>query len=90
MTHDGKGFSLGSQPVGSRPFVLSQGDALRLAAYRMYLDFYNGAQWEGLPAPNERRMTFNYARVFANKAASYLMGKGIGFAVQAPDGSGEV
>lgn len=81
--------STGPQPGQARPFVLSQEDAARLAGYRVYLDFYNGAQWEGLPAPNERRMTFNYARVFANKAASYLMGKGVGFAVDAPDGSGE-
>jgi hypothetical protein len=81
--------STGSQPGEARPFVLSQEDAMRLAGYRVYLDFYNGAQWEGLPAPNERRMTFNYARVFANKAASYLMGKGVGFAVEAPEGSGE-
>jgi hypothetical protein len=81
--------STGSQPGEARPFVLSQEDAMRLAGYRAYLEFYNGAQWEGLPAPNERRMTFNYARVFANKAASYLMGKGVGFAVEAPEGSGE-
>ena len=54
-----------------------------------YLDFYNGNQWEGLPAPNERRLTFNYARVFINKAASYLMGKGVSFAVDPPGGSGE-
>lgn len=81
--------STGSQPGLARPFVLSQEEAMRLASYRAYLDFYNGAQWEGLPAPNERRMTFNYARVFVNKAASYLMGKGVGFAVEAPEGSGE-
>lgn len=68
---------------------VSQADGLRLAEYRALLDFYNGSQWEGLPAPNERRLTFNYARVFVNKAASYLMGKGVSFAVEAPDGSGE-
>ncbi len=64
-------------------------DGMRVARYKAYLDFYNGAQWEGLPAPHERRMTFNYARIFVNKAASYLMGKGVSFAVQAPDGAGE-
>jgi len=51
--------------------------------------FYNGFQWEGLPAPSEKRLTFNYARIFVHKAASYLMGKGVGFAVQAPNDAGE-
>jgi hypothetical protein len=60
-------------------------DAQRLAAYRTYLDFYNGWQWEGLPAPNERRLTLNYARIFVHKAASYLMGRGVTFAVEPPD-----
>ena len=67
----------------------SQADGARLAAYRAYLDFYNGNQWEGLPAPNERRLTFNYARVFINKAASYLMGKGVSFSVEPPAALGE-
>src|SRR5689334_16512999 len=83
--------STGSQPgavqVGAA--MLSPADATRIAGYRALLDFYNGNQWEGLPAPNERRLTFNYARVFVNKAASYLMGKGVTFAVDAPGGSGD-
>jgi hypothetical protein len=69
--------------------ALSPADAMRIAGYRALLDFYNGNQWEGLPAPNERRLTFNYARVFVNKAASYLMGKGVSFAVDAPSGLSE-
>lgn len=81
--------STGSQPRPAYPRLFSLADAQRVAGYRAYLDFYNGTQWEGLPAPNERRLTFNYARVFVNKAASYLMGKGATFAVDAPDGSGE-
>ncbi len=64
-------------------------DAERLAGYRAYLDFYNGSQWDDLPGPNEKRLTFNYARVFINKAASYLMGKGVSFSVDMPSGSGE-
>ena len=64
------------------------GDALRLAAYRTYLDFYNGHQWDTLPAPNEKRLTFNYARIFVHKAASYLMGAGVSYAVDPPSGSG--
>src|SRR5947199_5429923 len=81
--------STGSQPSPTYPQMFSSADATRIAGYRALLDFYNGNQWEGLPAPNERRLTLNYARVFVNKAASYLMGKGVSFAVEAPDGSGE-
>jgi len=84
-----KATSTGAQPRPARPGEITQADAMRLAGYRVYMDFYNGYQWEGLPAPNEKRLTFNYARVFVNKAASYLMGKGVSFAVEAPDGSGE-
>jgi hypothetical protein len=74
-------FNVGPQPGAE--------DAQRVAGYRALLDFYNGHQWEGLPAPNERRLTFNYARVMVNKAASYLMGKGVAFAVDPPVHSGE-
>lgn len=81
--------STGQQPRATRPTQLAQADSLRVAGYRAYLDFYNGYQWDGLPTPNEKRLTFNYARVVVNKAASYLMGKGVGFAVTAPAGSGE-
>src|SRR5438874_5351234 len=81
--------STGGQPSRDRPVALSPADAKRLNDYRGLLDFYNGLQWEGLPAPNERRLTFNYARVFVNKAASYLMGKGVSFAVDAPDEKGK-
>ncbi|HEX9990028.1 MAG TPA: phage portal protein [Chloroflexia bacterium] len=81
--------STGTQPGHARPTLLSHEDAQRVAAYKLYLDFYNGYQWDGLPAPNEKRLTFNYARVFVHKAASYLMGKGVSFAVAPPDGSGE-
>src|SRR5438477_9061211 len=81
--------STGASLSRERVAGLSPADAKRLNDYRGLLDFYNGLQWEGLPAPNERRLTFNYARVFVNKAASYLMGKGVSFAVSAPNGSGE-
>lgn len=47
----------------------------RLGRYGEYRAFYEGDQWRDLPVPGERRLTFNYARVFVNKAASYLMGK---------------
>ncbi len=81
--------STGLQPGRVGLAQLTQEDGVRLAGYRRYLDFYNGVQWEGLPAPNEKRLTFNYARVFVNKAASYLMGKGVSFAVTPSEGAGE-
>ena len=77
------------QPGAAFPTRISAVDSQRLAAYRAYLDFYNGGQWEGLPAPNEKRLTLNYARIFIHKSASYLMGKGVTFAVEPPDGSGD-
>ncbi len=91
ITKPARPASTGTQPAqgGARPPALSQADSLRIARYREYLDFYNGYQWEGLPSPGEKRLTFNYARVFVNKAASYLMGKGVSFAVDPPGGSGD-
>src|SRR5438477_377210 len=50
-------------------------DGARRARYAEYLAVYEGAQWEGLPRPGERRLVFNYARAFVKKAASYLVGK---------------
>ncbi len=53
----------------------------RPVRYLRYRAFYNGEQWEDAPAPGERRITFNYARVFCNKAASYLLGRAPGYDV---------
>lgn len=83
--------STGTSPGGPHLLAslsVSQADAQRIAGYRAYLDFYNGYQWEGLPAPNEKRLTFNYARIFIHKAASYLMGHAVTFAVDAPGDTG--
>jgi hypothetical protein len=46
-----KATSTGSQPKASSPHELTQADAVRLASYRAYMDFYNGYQWEGLADP---------------------------------------
>ncbi len=59
---------------------ISRMDLERLKAYRENLDFYNGAQWPGYPRPRERRLTFNYAKVFVDKVTSYLM-SGLDFAI---------
>jgi len=55
-------------------------DLDRLKAYRENLDFYSGQQWPGQARPRERRLTFNYARVFVDKVASYLM-SGLDFVI---------
>ncbi len=51
----------------------------RLMRYITYKGFYNGEQWDTRPAPGEVRHTLNYARVFVNKAASYLFGEAVGY-----------
>jgi len=74
-----------SQPASATanltlPQQLSRMDLDRLKAYRENLDFYNGVQWRGHPRPRERRLTFNYAKVFVDKVTSYLM-SGLSFAI---------
>jgi hypothetical protein len=48
-------------------------DIDRIKNYRELLDFYHGQQWEGRERRGERRLTFNYAKVFVEKITSYLM-----------------
>lgn len=73
----------------SLPQHLARMDLDRLRAYRENLDFYNGAQWPGPPRPRERRLTFNYARVFVDKVTSYMM-SGLDFVIEpASPGDGE-
>jgi hypothetical protein len=67
---------------------LNRHDIDRLRDYRGLLDFYHGRQWEGRERRGEKRLTFNYTRVFIDKVASYLM-SGINFAVEAEGGSEE-
>jgi len=62
------------------PQQISRMDLDRLKAYRENLDFYNGVQWLGHLRHRERRLTFNYAKVFVDKATSYLM-SGLSFAI---------
>ncbi|MDD5339133.1 MAG: hypothetical protein PHG35_06985 [Dehalococcoidales bacterium] len=59
---------------------LSRLDLGRMKSYKELLDFYYGRQWEGKGRWHERRLTFNYARVFIEKVTSYLMGD-INFAI---------
>ena len=63
------------------PAQLARRDMERINGYRELLDFFHGVQWEGRERRGEKRLTFNYARVFIEKVASYLM-SGVTFAVE--------
>jgi hypothetical protein len=65
---------------------LNRQDIDRLRGYRQWLDFYHGRQWEGRERRGEKRLTFNYAKVFVNKVSSYLMSE-VNFAVDAVEDS---
>jgi hypothetical protein len=56
-------------------------DQERIRGYHDLLDFYQGKQWPGRERWGEKRLTFNYARVFIDKITSYLM-SGINFTVE--------
>ncbi len=63
------------------PAQLNRLDLDRIRKYQELLDFYHGQQWEGQERRREKRLIFNYARVFVDKITSYLMA-GINFAVE--------
>jgi hypothetical protein len=63
---------------------LNRQDVERLRRYRERLDFYQGQQWQGRERRGEKRLTFNYAKVFIDKVSSYLMSQ-VNFAVDAID-----
>jgi hypothetical protein len=60
------------QPQSQTPHALG-----RLMRYVEYRAMYEGDQWDARPRPGEKRLTVNYCRVFVNKAASYLMSRGV-------------
>ena len=66
--------------TGFSPQSLARLDMNRMRNYREMLDFYSGIHWQGTPRKRERRLTFNYAKVFVDKVTSYLMSS-IDFAV---------
>ncbi|MBI4285931.1 MAG: phage portal protein [Chloroflexi bacterium] len=70
------------------PVQLARRDTERLKSYREMLDFYHGLQWEGRAVRGEKRLTFNYARVFIDKITSYLM-SGMTFNVEATEDAAE-
>jgi len=68
------------------PTQLARLDVDRTRGYKELLDFYCGRQWAGRERRGERRLIFNYAKVFTDKVASYLM-SGIHFSVDAAEDS---
>lgn len=67
---------------------LNRLDSDRLRVYRELLDFYHGRQWEGRERRGEKRLTFNYTKVFIDKITSYLM-SGVSFVVEPTTDSAE-
>ncbi len=63
------------------PAELNRRDTERLKRYKELLDFYHGVHWEGRERRGDKRLTFNYAKVFIDKVTSYLM-SGVHFAVE--------
>ncbi|MGB2694975.1 MAG: phage portal protein [Dehalococcoidia bacterium] len=57
----------------SLPQQIARMDGERLRGYAELLSFYQGEQWPGALRRRERRLTFNYAKAFIEKTASYLM-----------------
>ena len=64
------------------PTQLTHRDTERLRRYKELLDFYHGQHWEGYARRGEKRLTFNYAKIFIDKVTSYLM-SGINFTAEA-------
>ena len=70
------------------PMQLARCDMDRIKSYKELLDFYHGWHWEGRAVRGEKRLTFNYAKVFIDKVTSYLM-SGINFVADAVQDSDE-
>ncbi len=73
---------------GFNPTQLNQSDRERIKGYKELLDFYHGVHWPGRERWGEKRLTFNYAKVFVDKITSYLM-SGVNFVVEPVDDSDE-
>jgi hypothetical protein len=74
--------NLGGRLVGTTVAEsLEAADSLRRRRYSEYLDFYEGKHW--IRARNGRStLVVNLARAIVDKGVSYLLGRGIGYAVR--------
>ena len=71
------------RPVArTRAQALALAEATRLRRYRDYLAFYEGRHY---PTPRRGRsnLVANYARTIVDKGVSFLLGRGVDFAVEA-------
>ena len=57
----------------SIPEQLKNRDLDRIRNYEKLLNFYHGQQWDSRERRGEKRLTFNYAKVFVDKVTAYLM-----------------
>lgn len=73
--------SPGRPSAATRAGALAAADQARLRRYAEYLEFYNGKQW-AKPRSGRSNLVLNYARTIVDKGVSYLLGRGINFAVQ--------
>jgi len=72
------------RPSAARAGAMVASDQPRLRRYTEYLDFYNGRQW-AKPRSGRSNLVLNYARAVVDKGVSYLLGRGINFAVPPVD-----
>src|SRR5215212_5866034 len=68
-----------AQPEGR---VAELRDAERLRRYRAYQDFYDGLHFPRAQRRGRSTLVLNYARAIVDKGVSYLLGGGVGLAVE--------
>src|SRR5918911_3826950 len=77
-------FSPFGRPVArTRAQALALDDSARLQRYRDYLAFYEGQHYLA-PRRGRTNLVVNYARTIVDKGVSFLIGRGVGFAVEGP------
>src|SRR6478736_6282022 len=77
-------FSPFGRPIArTRAQALALDDSARLRRYRDCLAFYEGQHYV-TPRRGHSNLVANYARTIVDKGVSFLIGRGVGFAVDAP------
>src|SRR5437763_13691018 len=73
----------GRPTARTRAQALALDDSARLRRYRDSLAFYEGQHYV-TPRRGRSNLVVNYARAIVDKGVSFLVGRGIGFAAEAP------
>src|SRR5829696_7063739 len=73
--------SFGRPVARTRAQALALDDSARLRRYRDYLTFYEGQHYV-TPRRGHSNLVANYARTIVDKGVSFLIGRGVGFAVE--------